>query len=84
MQTWGFEPHHQSLSGVMCTVIAEDVAADPEQQGQEKGKERLSGHLKIAQGEDFWSMRRQLKMLEELGGGQCDGVWEGGITNCDL
>lgn len=45
VQTWGFEPQRQGCSGVMCRVIAVDVAADPEQQGQEKGKDRLSGHL---------------------------------------
>lgn len=66
MQTWGAEPQGWGLSEVMCRVTAEAVAADAEQQGQEKGKEGLSGHLKIAQREGLQTTRRQPKMLEEL------------------
>ena len=68
----------------MCRVIAEAIAGDVEQQGQEKGKDGLSGHLKMAQLEGLWTTRRQAKTLKELREGWCDWVSEGAIANCDL
>lgn len=65
---------------VMCRVRAEAATAEAMPPGQEKGKDRLSGFLKLAQPQSLRITRRQEKMLEERREGWFGWVWEGRIA----